>query len=95
LKTAPPSPSGGRSHFSDADQGAAYTNRLCSTTDRRHDHRHLHTGADAEIRHFPLARELRRADFSLTAALAEAAGTRMHAKCGIAASGLVIASDAT
>ena len=40
---------------------------------RRLDHRHLHAEADAEIRHVALARELRRADFSLGAALAEAA----------------------
>ncbi len=40
----------------------------------RFDHRHLHAEADAEIRHVALARELRRADFSLRAALAEAAG---------------------
>ena len=41
---------------------------------RRLDHRHLHAEADAEIRHVALARELRRADFSFGAALAEAAG---------------------
>ena len=38
------------------------------------DHRHLHAEADAEIRHVALARELRRADLALRAALAEAAG---------------------
>ena len=38
------------------------------------DHRHLHAEADAEIRHVALARELRRADLALGAALAEAAG---------------------
>ena len=41
---------------------------------RRLDHRHLHAEADAEIRHVALARELRRADLALGAALAEAAG---------------------
>ena len=40
---------------------------------RRLDHRHLHAEADAEIRHVALARELRRADLALGAALAEAA----------------------
>ena len=37
-------------------------------------HRHLHAEADAEIRHIALARELRRLDLALGAALAEAAG---------------------
>src|SRR5215813_7239282 len=37
------------------------------------DDRHLHAKTDAEIRHVTLARELRRADFSLRTALAEAA----------------------
>ena len=37
------------------------------------DHRHLHAETDPEIRHVAFARELRRADFSLSAALAEAA----------------------
>ena len=40
---------------------------------RRLDHRHLHAEADAEIRHVALARELRRPDLALGAALAEAA----------------------
>src|SRR5260221_403612 len=41
---------------------------------RRLDHRHLHAEADAEKRHAPLAREARRLDLALGAALAEAAG---------------------
>ena len=40
---------------------------------RRLDHRHLHAEADAEIRHLPLAREARRLDLALGAALAEPA----------------------
>src|SRR5215470_7017805 len=38
------------------------------------DHGHLHAEADAEIGHVALARELRRADLALGAALAETAG---------------------
>ena len=41
---------------------------------RRLDHRHLHAEADAEIGHLALARETRREDLALRAALAEAAG---------------------
>src|SRR6266851_6595546 len=41
---------------------------------RRLDHGHLHAEADAEIWHRALARELRRADLALRAALAESAG---------------------
>src|SRR4030081_2270441 len=41
---------------------------------RRLDHRHLHAEADAKIGYVALACELRRADFALRAALAEAAG---------------------
>ena len=41
---------------------------------RRLDHRHLHAEADAEKRHLALAREARRLDLALRAALAEAAG---------------------
>src|SRR3954468_12935472 len=37
------------------------------------DHGHLHPEADAEIRHVALAGELRRLDFSFSAALAETA----------------------
>src|SRR5262249_6534514 len=40
---------------------------------RRFDDRHLHSKANPEIRHLPLARELYRPDFPLGAALAEAA----------------------
>src|SRR5579875_127482 len=38
---------------------------------RRLDHRHLHAEADAEIRHFPFARESGRLDLAFAAALAE------------------------
>ena len=38
------------------------------------DHRHVQAVADAEERHFAFAREFHRVDFSLRAALAEAAG---------------------
>src|ERR1700733_1410116 len=38
------------------------------------DYRHLHSEADAEIRHVALARDLRGADLALRAALAETAG---------------------
>src|SRR6185312_223713 len=41
---------------------------------RGFDDSHLHAEADTEIRHVALARELRRADLALGAALAEAAG---------------------
>ena len=40
---------------------------------RRLDDRHLHAEADAEIRHFALARETRRQNLAFGAALAEAA----------------------